>query len=101
MKVFAKKNIKALVAGTLALVAVSASAAGWQTYYTTHYDYAPSPYEFTNVRGCTWNYVTSYGGSWGVQHRYTPSGSCPFVEQMVNYSQSNGYNNTAVVHRTN
>ena len=99
MKVFVKKNIKALVAGTLALAAVSASAASWTLYYKTHYNYSPSPYEFTNVRGCSWNYVTSYGGSWGVQHLYTANGSCAYGEQQVNYSTGGGYNNTSVYHR--
>lgn len=99
MKVFVKKNIKALVAGALALAAVGASAANWTLYYKTHYSYAPPPYEFTNVRGCTWNYVHSWGGNWGVQHLYTANGSCAYSEQQVNFSSGGGYNNTSIYHR--
>lgn len=88
-----------IVSALAAALSLAAHAADWELYYTTHYDYAPSPYEFTNVRGCTWNYTTSYGGSWGVQHLYTASGSCPYSEQKVNYSNGGSYNNTAVYHR--
>lgn len=64
-----------------------------------HSVFGPSHYEFTNMRDCNWNYVTSYGGRWGVQHLYKASGSCPFSEQKVNFTQGGGYNNTVVYHR--
>lgn len=97
---FAKKNIKALTVSALAVIAVGASAAGsWKLYYKTHSPYAPSPYQYTDVRGCNWNYVTSYGGSWGVQHMYTANGSCPVSEQQVNYTSSGVYNNVSIYHR--
>lgn len=94
-----KTRVKQLTLLTSILVSASAFAASWQPYLSTHYRYTPSPYQFTNMRDCNWNYVTSYGGRWGVQHLYKASGSCPFSEQKVNYTQGGGYNNTVVYHR--
>lgn len=75
-------GIKSIATATVAAAALTTSA------LALSYEYAPSPYqpEFLNNHGCTWEYVTSMGGSWGVSHYYTSVGSCQYENQQVAWS---------------
>lgn len=71
--------------GLVSLVAVTSIVL---SAVTLAYDYPPSPYEpeFLNNNGCTWNYITSTGGSWGVSYYYSPVGACQYSNQQVVWS---------------
>ena len=79
----------ALFGSAIVLAAVSALSIAADTF---QYPWYGTPYAYTSVRDCTWNYTGSYGGSWGSQFNYVASGYCAFGTKMqVNRSGTNNY----------
>lgn len=66
----------------LTLAALSALALATETF---NYPWYGTPYAYTNVRGCTWQYTGSTGGSWGSQFTYVSSGACSWSSMQVNH----------------
>jgi hypothetical protein len=87
-----KLSLKGLVAGLLAMSAVA--NAGTETY---QYPWWGNPYAYTSVRDCTWNYITSYGGSWGSQFLYESVGWCPWTNMQVNHPAGANYANVVLI----
>jgi hypothetical protein len=72
----------AIKVSAISLAVLSAFAFATETFY---YPWYGTPYAYTNVRDCTWQYTGSYGGSWGSQFNYVKSGSCPWSTMQVNH----------------
>jgi hypothetical protein len=77
-----KFNKIALTVSALTISAVSAIALAAETFY---YPWYGTPYAYTNVRDCTWQYTGSYGGSWGSQFNYVSTGACAYSTMQVNH----------------
>lgn len=63
---------------------------------TMTYPWYGTPYGYTNVMGCQWNFTGSYGGSWGSQFLYVSVGACPYKNMQVNH-QTNATTATVVL----